>query len=61
MDQKWRIGMGIIAMLGMASAADVVEGSRAPAFEAKDQHGALVRLADFQGRSAVVLYILPQG
>jgi len=27
---------------------------------AKDQHGALVRLADFQGKAAVVLYFYPK-
>ena len=48
--------MGIMAMLGLASAAELAEGTKAPAFEAKDQHGALVRLADFQGKAAVVLY-----
>jgi peroxiredoxin Q/BCP len=52
--------MGIIAMLGLASAAEVAEGAKAPAFEARDQHGALVRLADFQGKSAVVLYFYPK-
>ena len=52
--------MGIIAMLGLASAAEVAEGTKAPAFEARDQHGALVRLADFQGKSAVVLYFYPK-
>lgn len=52
--------MGIIAMLGLASAADVSEGAKAPAFEARDQHGALVRLADFQGKSSVVLYFYPK-
>jgi peroxiredoxin Q/BCP len=38
----------------------VVEGTKAPAFEAQDQHGAQVRLADFQGKSAVVLYFYPK-
>lgn len=52
--------MGLIAMLGLASAAEVTEGSKAPAFEALDQHGALVRLSDFQGRAAVVLYFYPK-
>jgi len=52
--------MGIIAMLGLASAAEVAEGSKAPAFEALDQHGALVRLSDFQGKAAVVLYFYPK-
>jgi peroxiredoxin Q/BCP len=52
--------MGIIAMLGLASATEVKEGVQAPAFEAQDQHGAVVRLADFQGKSAVVLYFYPK-
>ena len=52
--------MGIIAMLGLASAADLKEGAKAPAFEAQDQHGTTVRLADFQGKSTVVLYFYPK-
>lgn len=52
--------MGIIAMLGLASAAEVKEGTKAPTFEAQDQNGALVRLADFQGKSSVVLYFYPK-
>jgi peroxiredoxin Q/BCP len=60
MNQNWRIGMGIMAMLGLASAADIKEGAKAPVFEAVDQHGALVRLADFQGKAIVVLYFYPK-
>ena len=52
--------MGIFAMLGLASATEVKEGVKAPAFEAQDQHGNLVRLSDFQGKSAVVLYFYPK-
>jgi peroxiredoxin Q/BCP len=52
--------MGIMAMLGLASAAEVAEGTKAPAFEAQDQNGAQVRLADFQGKAAVVLYFYPK-
>ena len=59
-DRTWRVGMGLMAMLGLASAAAVTEGSRAPVFEALDQNGTLVRLADFQGKSAVVLYFYPK-
>jgi peroxiredoxin Q/BCP len=55
-----RITMGIIAMLGLASAAEVKEGTKAPVFEAQDQNGATVRLADFKGKSAVVLYFYPK-
>ncbi|HEX4845962.1 MAG TPA: peroxiredoxin [Geothrix sp.] len=50
----------MLAMFGFASAVEVAEGMKAPAFEARDQHGALVRLADFQGKSAVVLYFYPK-
>ena len=60
MKRTWGVGMGIFAMLGMASAAEVKEGSKAPAFEARDQHGALVRLSDFAGKAAVVLYFYPK-
>lgn len=60
MDRKWRGAVGMLAMFGFASAGDVTEGLKAPAFEARDQHGALVRLADFQGKSAVVLYFYPK-
>ena len=52
--------MGIMAMFGLAAAAEVAEGAKAPAFEAQDQNGVLVRLADFQGKSAVVLYFYPK-
>ena len=60
MGRTWRVGMGIIAMLGLASAAEVMEGTKAPTFEAQDQNGALVRLVDFQGKSSVVLYFYPK-
>lgn len=60
MDRKWRGAVGMLAMFGFASAGEVAEGLKAPAFEARDQHGALVRLADFQGKSAVVLYFYPK-
>jgi len=52
--------MGIMTMLGLASGAELPEGSPAPAIEALDQHGARIRLADFKGRSAVVLYFYPK-
>ncbi len=60
MDRTWRVGMGLMAMLGLASAAEVKQGTKAPTFEAMDQHGTLIRLADFQGKSAVVLYFYPK-
>ena len=52
--------MGLIAMLGLASAADLKEGQPASGFEAQDQHGRTVALADFKGKSAVVLYFYPK-
>ncbi|WP_285577121.1 peroxiredoxin [Geothrix limicola] len=52
--------MGIFAMLGLASAADIKEGMKAPAFEAQDQNGITVRLADYQGKANVVLYFYPK-
>ncbi|WLT33028.1 peroxiredoxin [Geothrix sp. PMB-07] len=60
MDRRWGVGMGLFSMLGLASGAGVVEGAKAPLFEAKDQNNALVRLADYQGKSAVVLYFYPK-
>lgn len=60
MKQTWRVWMGIFTMLGVATAATVKEGAKAPAFEARDQHGALVRLADFEGKSPVILYFYPK-
>lgn len=60
MDRKWRSVVGMLAVFGFASAGEMAEGMKAPAFEARDQHGALVRLADFQGKSAVVLYFYPK-
>ncbi|WP_243302194.1 peroxiredoxin [Geothrix oryzisoli] len=52
--------MGLFASLGLASAGEIAEGMKAPAFEARDQHGALIRLADLQGKSTVVLYFYPK-
>ncbi len=60
MQRKWKAGMGIMALFGMAAAAEVAEGTKAPAIEAQDQHGTLVRLADYQGKAAVVLYFYPK-
>ena len=53
--------VGILSLLGVASAsADVKEGMKAPAFTAKDQSGATIRLADFAGKKNVVLYFYPK-
>ena len=60
MGWRWGVGLGLMAMFGVAAAGEVKEGMKAPAFEARDQHNALVRLADFQGKSAVVLYFYPK-
>jgi peroxiredoxin Q/BCP len=60
MKRNWKVTTGIFVMLGLASAADVKEGAKAPAFEAPDQNGVLIRLADYQGKSAVVLYFYPK-
>ena len=60
MERRWRVAVGIMAMLGLASAAELAEGTKAPAFEAQDQHGALIRLSDFKGKAAVVLYFYPK-
>ncbi len=52
---------GLLALAGMlAAAAEPQVGSRAPGFEAKDQSGRTVRLADFIGKSNVVLYFYPK-
>ena len=47
--------MGMFSMLGLAAAADIKEGMKA-----QDQHGATIRLSDFQGKAAVVLYFYPK-
>ena len=52
--------MGLLALFGAAEAADLKEGAPAPAFEAQDQHGATLRLADYRGKAAVVLYFYPK-
>ena len=52
--------MSLVSMVGLASAGVVQEGTQAPAFEAVDQHGVRIRLSDFKGKSAVVLYFYPK-
>lgn len=53
--------MGILSMLGLqATATDLKEGMKAPAFEAQDQHGRTVRLSDYAGKHVVVLYFYPK-
>jgi len=58
--KTWGVVVGMLSMMGLVSAADITEGMKAPAFEARDQSGALVRLADFQGKANVVLYFYPK-
>jgi peroxiredoxin Q/BCP len=59
----FRIGMmaGWLAMAGvLASAAEPQIGMKAPGFDAVDQDGRTVRLADYLGKSDVVLYFYPK-
>jgi peroxiredoxin Q/BCP len=52
---------GLLASVGiLAPAADLEAGMKAPEFQAKDQHGSTVRLADYLGKSNVVLYFYPK-
>ena len=44
----------------LAGAGDLRVGMPAPRFQASDQNGRTVRLSDFLGRSAVVLYFYPK-
>ena len=50
--------MGLLDLF--AGGTGVKTGDRAPDFELPDQHGRPVRLAEFQGRKAVVLYFYPK-
>ncbi|HJV23988.1 MAG TPA: peroxiredoxin [Holophagaceae bacterium] len=53
--------MGILSLLGLnASAGDLKVGEKAPAFEAQDQNGKTIRLADYAGKQNVVLYFYPK-
>lgn len=55
------VTLGIFAMLGLGTeAADIKEGMMAPVFTAQDQEGRTIRLQDFAGKSAVVLYFYPK-
>ena len=58
---KKGVTVGIMTMLGLgAAAADLKEGMKAPAFEAKDQAGRTIRLSDYAGKKNVVLYFYPK-
>ncbi len=52
---------GLLAAVGvLAPAAEAQAGMVAPGFEARDQNGRTVKLADFLGKSNVVLYFYPK-
>ena len=52
---------GIFAAALVGSAAETPKvGAKAPAFDAKDQDGKTVKLADFAGKQAVLLYFYPK-
>lgn len=54
----------LLSVFGMAQAGPpvtaVVEGAKAPYFEAQDQSGKVIRLSDYLGKSNVVLYFYPK-
>lgn len=51
----------LLATLGMTLAgAELAPGQPAPAFSAQDQNGRTISLAEFQGKSVVVLYFYPK-
>lgn len=43
-----------------ADSSDLKEGQKAPAIQAQDQNGKTIKLSDFAGKSAVVLYFYPK-
>lgn len=59
--RKGVVVMGIMSLLGLeATASDLKVGTPAPAFEAQDQNGKTIRLADYAGKQNVVLYFYPK-
>jgi peroxiredoxin Q/BCP len=50
----------LLSVAGLAHATDLSEGTKAPYFEAQDQHGKTVRLSDFNGKANIVLYFYPK-
>ncbi len=55
------LATALAALTGMSlGAADLKPGMAAPPFSAQDQNGKTVKLADFAGKSAVVLYFYPK-
>jgi peroxiredoxin Q/BCP len=58
---KRGVAVGILSMLGLgAMTTDLKVGDKAPAFEAQDQNGKVVKLSDFAGKQTVVLYFYPK-
>jgi peroxiredoxin Q/BCP len=53
------LALMLLATLGLVS-AELKPGQLAPPFEAQDQTGKTVRLADFKGNQTVVLYFYPK-
>jgi peroxiredoxin Q/BCP len=68
MSRKVLAGLGAVGLLLGAAAlvafgagrVALKAGDVAPVFEATDQHGAVVRLEQFRGKSDVVLYFYPK-
>jgi len=56
-----QIVYGMLAAVGaVAGATNLQVGMPAPAFKAQDQNGETVRLADYLGKSNVILYFYPK-
>lgn len=51
--------IALLATMGLSAQA-LKPGMPAPAFEARDQNGASLRLSDFKGSRSVVLYFYPK-
>jgi len=61
MTMAWKRMTALLATVGLAASATALQpGMPAPPFTALDQHGATVNLADFRGKSNVVLYFYPK-
>jgi peroxiredoxin Q/BCP len=61
MTKAMKMGAALLAAAGMnASAAELKIGMKAPGFSAQDQNGKTIQLADFRGKSTVVLYFYPK-
>jgi peroxiredoxin Q/BCP len=53
-------GVLVAGLVGALAADTPKVGDKAPAFEAKDQDGKTVKLADFAGKQAVLVYFYPK-